>query len=223
MKRSFAALVAALALLGACGDSGSQHTATTNASSPTERPHRIVSMSATATEMLFAIIDGDQVIAVDDQSNYPKGVPKTGLSAYQPNVEAITNYKPDLVVISEDTKGLRASLTKLKVKVFVAPAAKTLDDTYAQRTELGAKTDHRSGAAKVVSSIKSKIAKIVAQVPKRAMPLTYYHELDNTLYSATSKTFIGQLYSLAGLRNVADPLMPTARAAVTRSCRPSCW
>lgn len=203
MNRFFAALVAALALLAACGDSGSSHTAT--GTSKTARPNRIVSMSPTATEMLFAIGAGDQVIAVDDQSNYPKGVPKTKLSAYQPSVEAITHYKPDLVVIADDTKGLRASLTKLKVKVLVGPAAKTLDDTYAQLTELGAKTDHRSGAARVVSSIKSKIAKIVAQVPRRATPLTYYHELDNTLYTATSKTFIGQLYSLAGLRNVADP------------------
>ena len=41
-------------------------------------------------------------------------------------------------------------------------------------------------------------------LPKRAEKLTYYHELDDTYYSVTSSTFIGQLYSLVGLRNIAD-------------------
>lgn len=204
MNRSIAALVAALALLAACGGSSSDRTATTATSSPADAPHRIVSMSPTATEMLFAIGAGDSVVAVDDQSNYPTDAPKTNLSAYEPNVEAITTFEPDLVVISDDTKGLQASLTKLGVEVLVAPAAKTLDDTYRQLTQLGDRTGHRPRAARLIASMKSKIATIVAKLPKRPTPLTYYHELDTTLFSATSKTFIGELYSRAGLRNVAD-------------------
>ena len=41
-------------------------------------------------------------------------------------------------------------------------------------------------------------------MPKAAKPLTVYHELDPTYYSATSKTFIGRVYALLGLRNIAD-------------------
>ena len=41
-----------------------------------KRPARIVSLSPTATETLFAIGAGSQVVAVDDQSDYPKGAPK---------------------------------------------------------------------------------------------------------------------------------------------------
>ena len=37
-----------------------------------------------------------------------------------------------------------------------------------------------------------------------AAGLKVYHELDNTLYSVTSNTFIGSVYSLFGLRNIAD-------------------
>ena len=54
-----------------------------------KRPARIVSLSPTATESLFAIGAGTQVIAVDDQSDYPKSAPKTTLSGFTPNVEAI--------------------------------------------------------------------------------------------------------------------------------------
>jgi cobalamin transport system substrate-binding protein len=52
--------------------------------------------------------------------------------------------------------------------------------------------------------MKTKIAKLQAQVPADATTLTYYYELDNTYYTVTSKTFIGQLFSLAKLRNIAD-------------------
>ena len=54
-----------------------------------KRPSRIVSLSPTATETLFAIGAGAQVVAVDDQSDYPKQAPHTSLSGYTPNVEAI--------------------------------------------------------------------------------------------------------------------------------------
>ena len=41
-------------------------------------------------------------------------------------------------------------------------------------------------------------------MPKGGEKLTVYHELDPTYYSATSKTFIGRVYALLGLRNIAD-------------------
>jgi len=203
VKKTIAAVVVALSVLTACGSS-SKKAASSATTAPANTPKRIVSMSATATEMLFAIGAGKQVVAVDDQSNYPTTAPKTSLSAYQPNVEAIAGYKPDMVVISGDTKNLKESLEKLSIPVVDEEAAKTIDDSYTQLTDLGKRTGHEKAAANVVASMKSKITDLTKGLPKRAKPLTYYHELDNTLYSVTSKTFIGQMYSLAGLQNVAD-------------------
>lgn len=210
MKRPIAGLVAALALLAACGEDTSETTnednnrTTTTAPAEASGPERIVSMSATATEMLFAIGAGDQVVAVDDQSNFPADAPISDLSAYEPNVEAISTYEPDLVVLS-DAGELGASLEKVGVDVLVAPAATGLEDSYDQLRELGEVTGHEEEAAEVVEDIKADIEELVAEVPERGTPLTYFHELDNTLYSVTSDTFIGELYSLAGLENIADP------------------
>jgi iron complex transport system substrate-binding protein len=206
VNRPLSALVAALALavpLAACGNDSPTTTAATTTTIAANAPKRIVSMSATATEMLFAVGAGKQVIAVDDQSNYPANAPKTDLSAYEPNVEAIAQRKPDLVVIA-DAGDLKASLEKLGIKVLVEPAAKGVADTYTQLTQLGALTGHTTQAAGVVSRMRAAIAKLVKEVPKRAKPLTYYHELDSTLFSVTSSSFIGALYTLAGLDNVAD-------------------
>src|SRR6266478_4171744 len=92
----------------------------------TKQPHRIVSLSATATEMLFAIDAGSQVVAVDDQSNYPLSAPKTKLSGFQPNIEAIAAYGPDLVVAVDDNSGLAHGLAALNVPVVIEPAAKNV-------------------------------------------------------------------------------------------------
>jgi iron complex transport system substrate-binding protein len=206
VKRSIAALGAALVLLAGCGDTeaSSDDDTTTTTASAEDHGERIVSMSATATEMLFAIGAGDQVVAADQQSNYPEDAPTTDLSAYEPNLEAITTYDPDLVVLS-DPGDLEAGLEQVGIDVLVAPAAVDLDDTYEQIEQLGEATGHEDEAAELVESMQADIDELVADVPERAEPLSYYHELDDTLYTVTSNTFIGQLYTLAGLENVADP------------------
>ncbi|SDR06459.1 ABC transporter substrate-binding protein [Thermostaphylospora chromogena] len=167
------------------------------------RPERIVSLSPTATETLFAIGAGPQVVAVDDQSNHPPEAPKTSLSGYKPNAEAIAEYRPDLVVVSNDNDGIVGELTKLQVPVLVEPSAGRLEDVYDQITDLGAATGHADEAAKVAQEVRSRIEKAAASVPRDA-ELTYYHELDTTPYSVTSETFIGRIYGLFGLTNIAD-------------------
>ncbi|MGC4790153.1 ABC transporter substrate-binding protein [Micromonospora sp. DT178] len=216
--RLFAATLAVAALaLGACAEKSSDDTPAAGASSAgaafpatvgsvtlEKRPEKIVSLSPTATEMLFAIGAGKQVTAVDDQSNFPADVPKSDLSGYQPNAEAIAGKSPDLVVLANDTNKIVEQLTALKIPVLLNPAATTLEDTYRQITDLGTLTGHAGEAADVTKRMKDDIAKLVADLPKRAEKLTYFHELGPELYTATSKTFIGSLYTMVGLENIAD-------------------
>lgn len=165
-------------------------------------PHRIVSLSPTATESLFAIGAGKQVVAVDDQSDYPKRAPKTSLSGFTPNVEAIASYRPDLVVVQYDAAGVVGALRKLDIRVLVQPSAKNLAVAYAQIRQLGSITAHRKGAAAVVKRMQRAITRALRATPKRS--LSVYHELSPDYYSATSATFIGRIYKLFGLRNIAD-------------------
>ena len=169
-----------------------------------DAPAAIVSLSPTATEMLFAIGAGDQVIAVDSLSTYPAETADvvTDLSAFEPNVEAIAGYEPDLVVTSDDQ--VTDQLEGLGIDVWVGAAAATFDDAYAQLEQLGALTGHIAEAAEVVAAMQADLAEIAAAAPQPEVPLSVYHELDNTYYSANSATFIGQVYSLLGLQNIAD-------------------
>ena len=169
-----------------------------------KRPARIVSLSPTATETLFAIGAGPQVVAVDDQSDYPKSAPRTTLSGYTPNVEAIAGYRPDLVVISFDPKGLADALARLGIPVVFQNAAATLPGAYQQIRQLGKVTGHTAEADRLVTTMKQRIGAIVARARPKATGVTVYHELDPTLYSLTSNTFVGRVYAMFGLKNIAD-------------------
>ncbi|MEY2447054.1 MAG: cobalamin transport system substrate-binding protein [Acidimicrobiaceae bacterium] len=203
MRKRLLALCLAVALAAACG-SDSKPAATSASSAADSRPTKIVSLSATATEMLFAIGAGSQVVAVDDQSNFPPEAPKTALSGYTPNVEAIAGYQPDLVVVANDTAGLVAGLQNLEIEVLILGPAKQLADSYDQLETLGAKTGHRDEANKVVAKMKSDVDALVKQVPQQKAGQTYYYELDNTFFTATSNTFIGAVLNVTGLKNIAD-------------------
>jgi iron complex transport system substrate-binding protein len=217
MGRISALFVCIALALGACGGQPSEPSASDqiqDASFPVTiqapngeveiaaRPTRIVSLSPTATEMLFAIGAGDQVVAVDDQSDFPPGVPTTELSGYEPNVEAIASYEPDLVVATSDAS--LKSLADLEIPLLVTPAPNTIDDAYTQFEQLGVATEHDAEAAEEVARIGTEIEEIVGSLPDFDEPPTYYHELDDTYFSVTSKTFIGEVYSRLGLENIAD-------------------
>ena len=203
LKSNLIAFLGILCLISvSCSsDSSNEQVPVSGGSESIEVAERIISLSPTATEILFAIGAGEQVVAVDDQSNFPSNAPVTDLSGYTPNVEAIAAYDPDLVVTSYDPGDLVDGLNVLGIKPLIQSAAMTLEDTYSQIIELGELTGHSKEAEKLNKEIQSS----VSSVTPSGNGLTYYHEVDNTLYSTTSKTFLGQLYDLLGLVNIADP------------------
>ena len=168
-------------------------------------PQRIVSLSPSATEDLFAIGAAHQVVAVDDNSNFPVGVPTTKLSSFNPNTEAIAKYRPDLVVIQvNSTKGtvVAKQLRALKIKVYVEKTPKDLSGLYSEISDLGALTGHSQESSLLVRKIKTERLNAISRIKKSNK--SFYHELDNTLFSATSSTFIGKVYADFGLKNIAD-------------------
>jgi iron complex transport system substrate-binding protein len=168
------------------------------------RPHAVVSLSPSITEMLYAAGAGGQVKAVDDQSNQPAEAPRTKLSGFRPNTEAVVGYDPDLVIVANDSNGLVAGLMKLRIPVLLLPAPSTLEEAFAQQLTIGAATGHVQEAKASVERTRQRLDTAIASVPKAARPLKIYHEIDQTYYSATSKTFIGGLYARFGLQNIAD-------------------
>lgn len=184
---------------------GCSSTTTSIKSAGSTRHARIVSLSPSATEDLYAVGAGKQVVAVDETSDYPAGVPRTSLNGTDPNVEAIAKYNPTLVIAQEDSNGLVAGLKKLGVRVLVEPTATSLNGAYAQIRQIGAAAGHTAQAAEVVTKMKSRIAAEVKKAGSTHSDLSYFWEVSaKPYYSATSKTLFGQIVGLFGLKNIAD-------------------
>jgi len=223
-RRRFVGLLAGTLLFAACGaDPDTSKSATTEpvvgettapadtvaeeaADAKKVADERIVSLSATATEMLYALGAQDQIVAVDNYSNYPQEAADfaTKIDAFEPSVEAIAELDPTVVLLTYDPGDLQAQLEKLGIKVWIGAAAATLDDTYKQITELGDLTAKAEAAAALVESMESEIEATITGMELPDAPVSYYYELDNTFYSLTSNTFIGQLMSRFMLQNIAD-------------------
>jgi iron complex transport system substrate-binding protein len=197
-----AAALGLMLIVAGCGGDSSPSTEQAGAA---DRPERIVSLSPTVTETLFAVGAGPQVIAVDEQSDHPPSAPRTGLSGHEPNVEAIAEHRPDLVILPDTVPGdVVAALRRLRLRVLVAPAPADLGDAYAQMRRIGRLTGHAEAGERVARRTRARVEELIAAVP-RAEDLAVFHELDPDLYSASSDTFIGRIYRRLGLRNVADP------------------
>ena len=124
------------------------------------KPDRIISLSPTATEMLFAIGAGGNVVAVDSHSNFPKDAPLTKLSALEPNLEAIASYKPDLVIIAFEIGNLKVDLNAVGIEVLMLPATPTVEDALKQILEIGDITGNEENAEKLAVKIRSRIKTI---------------------------------------------------------------
>jgi len=169
------------------------------------QPDRIVSLDPTATEDLYAIGAGTQVVAVDQDSDFPPGVPVTSLSGLTPNIEAIAKYNPSLVIASQDSGGLASGLGKLGIPVLIEPAVSTLSGAYQQIEQIGQATGHYNQSTEVVKNMTEVITDTVKQAGTKYRGMTYYWELSNDpYYSATSATFIGHVLDMFGLKNIAD-------------------
>jgi len=168
------------------------------------RPERIVSMSATHTEMLYAAGAGDQVVATDLTSNYPAAAESTSkVDSFNFSVEEVAALDPDLVILAFDFQGEGDALSTLGIPFLLLGPPDTLESALFQFLTVAGVTGHYDEAGPVLNDLIEEIDRIDRSAdPIRG--ITIYHEVDETLYSTTSASFIGDLYSRLGLVNIAD-------------------
>lgn len=166
-------------------------------------PKRIISLSPSITEILFEIGSGNQVIAVDNLSNYPNGAPISDISAYDPNVEAISLLNPDLVILSYNIKNLKAALKKIGIETIYLPAPLNFEDILDQIDYLGLQTGNEDKAKKLISKMKNRM-KTLQKLRENETATKIYHEIDPNYYSPSKFSFIGDIYQKLNYKNVAD-------------------
>lgn len=171
-----------------------------------KEPERIVSLAPSTTELIYALGAGDKVVGVTDFDSYPpevEDVEKVG-GFKGPNIEAITAQKPD-VIFASNLSGQEEmeSLENMGIPVIVLEA-KNMDQIYESIKVMGQITGSEEKGEEIIKDMEAKIEEIkdkVKELPK--VDVFYLVSFDGN-WTAGKGTFIDELISLAGGKNIAE-------------------
>lgn len=172
-----------------------------------QAPKRIISYSPAATEVLFAVGAGSQVVAVDKFSNYPKdtdALPKVEYS--KPAPEPAVALSPDLVIMATRQEGQVPQFRALGLTVMLLKEPSDLAGVLDQIRLIGRITGHASDGEQLAASMQQRIDAVkakVATLPAGPSPKVFY-ELTADGFTVGPNSFIGSLLQTAKLTNVAD-------------------
>lgn len=171
------------------------------------RPQRIAALSGTHVEMLFAIGAGPQVIAGDLFSTYPPDEVENLqlIDSFNLSVEAVIDLQPDLVVLSFDPGNVVAALEAVNIPTMLFETAHSLEDVYRQIDALGKASGRVTEADQLIAEMQEAVESIVEAASGRTSGVSFYHESDPfSYYTPNSSSFVGGLYQLLGMTNIAD-------------------
>lgn len=218
-----ALVVASLAILasGCAREAPPAHTALTDDFGDTiavgAAPRRIVSLNPTTTELLFAIGAGPRVTGRTSYDIYPKevlAVPDLG-QGLRPNVEAVLNTRPDLVLLYASADN-RDAARRFRTS-GVATAAYKVDriaDMMRVTRALGRITGDSAAAERTVDSVQRTLDDVRTRAANLPHPTVFWPLWETPLLTVGAGSFLNELLEIAGAKNIfAD--MPQPSPTVT--------
>ncbi len=167
-------------------------------------PRRIVSLSAHATEIICAIGAGDQLVAVERFANCPLGSPeKPEVDAFQPNLEAIAGFEPDLVYVFSNTDNIVDALRQIGTPVLYRMLPTSLEGVLEEILFFGRLTGREAEAQELVQSMRQRMDAVRERVAGVERGPRIFHELDPTYFTAAPSSFVGDFYNLLKAENIA--------------------
>ncbi|MFN8507352.1 MAG: ABC transporter substrate-binding protein [Dehalococcoidia bacterium] len=168
-----------------------------------EAPKRIISYSPGATEVLFAVGAGAQVIAVDEFSDYPaaaKALPHVQYS--KPSPEPALAMKPDLVILAGQQAGQVPQFRQLGMRVVLLKEPGDVPAVFEQIKNVGRMTGHGEDAAKLVTSLEGRLEKVKGTVAAKADAPVVFYEITPDLFTVSPNSFVGNLLTIAKAKNL---------------------
>jgi iron complex transport system substrate-binding protein len=169
-----------------------------------ELPSRIISFSPGATEILFAIGAGDQVIAADQFSDFPAETADLEQVSYSaPDPERSLGLDPDLVIMATNQQESVEQFRGLGLVVLFNLEPDSVEGVLENISLLGKVTGHDEEAAALVDEMESRIEAVETALADVESGPRVFYELSDGLYTAAPQTFIGGYLSLLKASNVA--------------------
>ena len=175
---------------------------------------RIVSLTPSNTEMLFAVGAGAQVVGRDEFSDYPAeaiSLPSVGGSMGDYNMEAVAALKPDLVLAGAlNTPEQIKALEDLGISVYVLANPVDLEAMFTDLETIGQITGKSQQAEALTASLRARVSAVQEKIaPLSYMPAVFY-ELDGSdpakPWTPGPNTFVDMLMRMAGGYNIGGVL-----------------
>jgi iron complex transport system substrate-binding protein len=171
----------------------------------TEAPKRIISYSPGATEVLFAVGAGGQVVGVDKFSDYPPETnSRTRLEYSKPAPEPALALQPDLVIMASRQEGQVKQFRELGMRVLLLAEPADLAGVLEQIRSLGKLTGHPAEGEKLAGELDQRIRAVQARIASVSQGPLVFFEVSADLYTAAPNTFVGALLTLTKARNIAQ-------------------
>lgn len=175
---------------------------------------KIVSLSPSMTESLFALGAGDRIIARESNSTYPEEaqeIEDIGAIWEGLPVEKIVSLEPDLVVAAEIISPDQVNqLRDVGLTVFWQENPEDFQGLYENLEEIARLVDQGPEEDELVSSLKERVSAVEKKLEEvDEEPLVFY-ELDATdpsnPYTVGAGSFISYIINKAGGQNLGDAL-----------------
>jgi iron complex transport system substrate-binding protein len=164
---------------------------------------RIVSLGPALTEMLFALGLDQQVVGVTTYCNYPPAAaakPRIG-DALHLNEERVIALHPDLIVSVEGDRARLDRIAKLTGARLQVLPTRHVADIWANFRTLGALTGHAAEATAQTVRLQARVKALTAPAAG-VRPGVFYMVWDQPLMTAGQDSYLNDLITLAGGRNV---------------------
>ncbi len=174
-------------------------------------PHRIISLTPSITETLFALGVEDRVVGVTDTCDYPEAVlDKPNVACwFEPDMDKLMALKPDLVIGAASAHlQLKEILEKLGINIMLTDPA-SIDDVLGLIEDLGAALGVEERAIALKDKLKKRLALLDAKVGKipgeqRLTTCRILEWNEGKIYVAGPKSFQYDVIARSGGLNITD-------------------
>jgi iron complex transport system substrate-binding protein len=176
-----------------------------------EPAERIVALTASDCEILYAIGAGDALVGRGEYCDYPAevfDVPSVQ-SGYETNIEQIIALQPQVLLMSTmaQTEEQVAQLEAAGVRVVVSDA-QDIDGIYTAIRMIGTLMGRVDNAEKIVKEMQDGFAELASRAGENSGKSVYFEvsPLEWGLYTAGKGTFMNEVAELIGLKNCFDDM-----------------
>lgn len=170
---------------------------------------RIVVLSPSCCEILYALGAGDKVVARTDFCNFPseaENLPSVGgFDGKTLSIETIISYEPDFVYGSKGMHDfLKGSCDQFGIELYLSEAD-SIQGVYDEISYVASKTGSEEKASEVIENMKAgfeKIQKKAARVPSKKKKTVYWETWNAPYMSVGGCSFINELISVCGGKNI---------------------